>query len=71
MISPVSKNKLRKLIKSHGLQTCIFDSSLLSFDWDGLEYQFRIFDGQLFLYRVIVQGDAILGNFRNYANHIY
>ena len=58
---PLSKSRLRFLIKSHGLQTSMFNSGLLVFDWDGSEYLFHMEDGRLILYSVRIECDVILG----------
>lgn len=61
LFRPLSKQRLKGLIKNHGLQTSIFDRSLLVFDWEGLEYQFQIFEGVLYLYCVRMPSDVVLG----------
>lgn len=66
-----SRAELRQLIRRHGLQIHRFDTSLLFLDWDGLEYQFRIRNGQIFLETIIIRSDIILGRVEIHENDIF
>ena len=71
IIGPVSWRKLQKLIKRHGLQTYAFDTSMLSLDWEGLQYAFQMRDGKIFLEYITIQMDIVLGEVENYENEIF
>ena len=71
IICPLTRGQLQGLIKIHGLQTCIFDTSLLLLDWDGLEYQFHVNEGQIYLFRIIVRMDVVVGEVWDYEEYIF
>lgn len=54
VIKAVTKSHIKRLIKNFGLQSYMFDTSLFSLEWEGLEYRFKIMDGRLLLQSVAV-----------------
>jgi hypothetical protein len=66
-----SRAELRQLIRRHGLLIHRFDTSLLYLDWDGLEYQFRILNGRIFLETIVIRSDVILGRVDIHENDVY
>jgi len=69
LLNPLSKAKLRLLIKTHGLQVSTFHKSLFIFDWEGLEYQFHLAEEELYLYCVRIEWDVSLGSFDDYPKY--
>ena len=70
MIPPVSRATLKRLIKTHGLQACLFDKSLFTLDWEGLEYQFYEENGKIYLFRITVRMDVALCQSSNLNDYI-
>jgi hypothetical protein len=63
LITPVCRAQLCKLIQSQGLQTNLFNRSLLILQWKGLEYQLLKKGNSLCLHQIIVQMDVQVGHF--------
>ena len=53
----LSRRNIRRLIKIMGLQGHIFDNSLFTLEWAGLEYRFFIRDDMLLLESVFIRMD--------------
>ncbi|MFC1584555.1 hypothetical protein ACFL5V_03295 [Fibrobacterota bacterium] len=53
----LSRRNIRRLIKIMGLQGHIFDNSLFTLEWEGLEYRFFIRDDRLLLESVFIRMD--------------
>ena len=70
IVTPISRSNLKKLIKLHGLQSWMFDENLLFFEWDGLEYQFYIYDNDIFLEKINLQRDVVLANLEDFKTNI-
>ena len=66
-----SKAKLRVLIEKYGLQICMFDKNRLILDWDGVEYQFRLRYGKIFLESIVIRSDVLVGNYEIHQEDIY
>ncbi len=71
IVKPLSKERLLRIIKLQGLQTCIFDRELFILEWHDLEYQFHICEARILLYRVIVRKDVVLCREKKVARYIY
>ena len=61
LIRPLTKRRLQRLIRIHGLQCDLFDNSRFLFDWEGLEYQFYVKEQKLLLERIRVRMDITIG----------
>lgn len=71
VVDPVTWTKLRDLIKTHGLQTSIFDPRLVELDWDGLVYKIRIADEKLYLETIEVHMDIVVGRLKQFQQNIF
>ena len=62
---------LKEVVRTQGLQTCIFDTGPLSLQYDGLEYRFRIVNNRVRLESIVVLREIILGAVYNHENTLY
>lgn len=62
IVCPLSKTDLKYLIKRFGLQAWMFDHRLLVFQWEGLEYEFYVYDDAIFLEKINVLRNIKVSN---------
>ena len=70
IVTPVSRSNLKKLIKRHGLQSWMFDERLLFFEWEGLEYEFYIYEDTIVLEKINVQKNVVLARLADFKSQI-
>ena len=59
----IKKTTLRRLIRLYGLQSYLFDKTILDLSWEGLEYHFSVYNHQLMLQQITLQMDFPIGKF--------